>query len=311
MSQRFTLDDVRATYKVRDAWWTIFLVDPLAGRLVVPVANRTRITPNQLTVLAGLLGIGAATAFWQATVWWWVAGALLFHLSFVIDCMDGKIARLKGTGSYFGVWLDFLFDRVRDLICAIALFGGLERTTGQVGYLYIGIVFVSVNLFRYLDASAVAKVRLSMNEAIARASLEAGVPATNYLVPPNPDDVADGFAQGTPAAEAAVQVTGVHVPGLQQSFSRRFGWYYHFREWLLKHRVRTHLFSGIEYQMTVFVLAPILQSFWSSAVAVVTILGAVLLLLFEMTLVAKLWLSTREIDSLLDEIRAKGHAAGP
>jgi phosphatidylglycerophosphate synthase len=28
-----------------------------------------------------------------------VAGAVLFHLSFVIDCMDGKIARLNGTGS--------------------------------------------------------------------------------------------------------------------------------------------------------------------------------------------------------------------
>jgi hypothetical protein len=103
----------------------------------------------------------------------------------------------------------------------------------------------------------------------------------------------------------------VHVPGLQQTFERRFGWYYGFREWLLRHRVRTHLFSGIEYQMTVFVVAPILQAFWSSAVAVVTIAGAVLLLLFELTLVAKLWLSTREIDPLLDEIRSRGRTARP
>jgi len=311
MLQRFTLDDVRGTYKKRDAWWTIFLVDPLAGRLVVPVANRTNITPNQLTILAALLGIGAAASFWQATTWWFIAGAVLFHLSFVIDCMDGKIARLKGTGSYFGVWLDFLFDRVRDLICAIALFGGLERATGQVGYLYLGIIFVSVNLFRYLDAAAVARVRVSMNQAIARTCLEAGVPPTGYLKPPNPDDMADGLEQSTPPTQVAVQVTGVHVPGLQQSFGRRFGWYYGFREWLLKHRVRTHLFSGIEYQMTVLVVAPILQSFWSPAVAVLTILGALLLLLFEATLVAKLWLSTREIDPLLERIRTPGHDARP
>ena len=55
----FTLDDVRTlTYKARDAWWTVFLVDPLAGRLVVGLANRTSITPNQITWSAFLLGFG-------------------------------------------------------------------------------------------------------------------------------------------------------------------------------------------------------------------------------------------------------------
>ncbi|MFS2294977.1 MAG: CDP-alcohol phosphatidyltransferase family protein, partial [Actinomadura sp.] len=55
----FTLDDVRQrTYKARDAWWTVLLVDPLASRLVKFTANRTRITPNQLTVGALILGLG-------------------------------------------------------------------------------------------------------------------------------------------------------------------------------------------------------------------------------------------------------------
>ena len=94
----FTLAEIQErTYKKRDAWWTVFLVDPLAGRLVVWTANHTSITPNQLTFGAGLLGLGAAACFTQATWPWLVAGALLFHLSFVLDCMDGKIARLKGT----------------------------------------------------------------------------------------------------------------------------------------------------------------------------------------------------------------------
>ena len=124
----FTLAEIQErTYKKRDAWWTVFLVDPLAGRLVVWTANHTSITPNQLTFGAGLLGLGAAACFTQATWPWLVAGALLFHLSFVLDCMDGKIARLKGTGTVFGAWVDFVFDRIR-FACMMALLSASGST---------------------------------------------------------------------------------------------------------------------------------------------------------------------------------------
>src|SRR3712207_8819073 len=55
----------------------------------------------------------SAYSFWRAGYPWLLLGALLFHLSFVLDCMDGKIARLNGTGSPFGSWLDYVFDRLR------------------------------------------------------------------------------------------------------------------------------------------------------------------------------------------------------
>src|SRR6187549_2047332 len=92
MAQRFTLDEIRTrTYKDRDAWWTVWLVDPLASRLVWLVAPYRWITPNRLTFAAFLFGVGAAACYWQQTWGWLIAGAVLFHLSFVIDCMDGKI----------------------------------------------------------------------------------------------------------------------------------------------------------------------------------------------------------------------------
>ena len=89
---RFTLTQVKdETYKVKDAWWTVYLVDPLAGRLVVWTANRTALTPNQLTAGAGVFGLLSALAFLAPVFtagsgWpWLLAGALLFHLSFVLD----------------------------------------------------------------------------------------------------------------------------------------------------------------------------------------------------------------------------------
>ena len=102
----YTLEDARKTYKKRDSWWTVFLVDPIASRIMLPIANHTNFTPNQITVVAFILGLLSAACFLQGTSAFLIAGALLFHLSFILDCIDGKLARLKGSGTMFGMWLD-------------------------------------------------------------------------------------------------------------------------------------------------------------------------------------------------------------
>src|SRR3982751_6886689 len=127
------MDEIRQrTYKPKDAWWTVLLVDPIAARLVRIVAPYRGITPNILTIIATVIGLGAAGSFAMQTRWWLVAGALLFHVSFIVDCMDGKIARLNGTGSIFGAWFDFVFDRLRVFICSMTLLGGQYLYTGPV-----------------------------------------------------------------------------------------------------------------------------------------------------------------------------------
>src|SRR5690606_5240995 len=106
------------------------VVDPVAYRLVRLAARHDWITPNRLTVGAAAAGIGAAAAFAQGGRWWLVLGALAYHASFVIDCMDGKLARLKGTGTVYGQWLDFILDRLLVVVCAIALLGTQYAISG-------------------------------------------------------------------------------------------------------------------------------------------------------------------------------------
>src|SRR3954465_13443375 len=148
--------DVRSpTYKRRDAWWTVWLVDPLASRLVWLVSPFRWITPNLLPAAAFVIGLGSAAAFWQARhggYGWLLLGALLFHLSFVLDCMDGKIARLNGTGSVFGAWLDYVFDRLRVLGCAVGLFGGQYQQTHNFAYVWLAGLVIFMDMFRYLNA---------------------------------------------------------------------------------------------------------------------------------------------------------------
>ncbi len=267
---RVSLEEIRVrTYKPRDAWWTVLLVDPLASRLVRLVAPYRWITPNVLTVIATILGLLAAACFAGATRWWLVAGAVLFHISFVVDCMDGKIARLNGTGSLFGAWFDFVFDRLKAFVCALGLFGGQYQATGRPVFLWLLSVVIFLDLFRYLNGSQVGKVRLEMREKL---------------------DVARGRL-ATDEEDLARLSAGA------KSTKRKVG------EWLRLRRIRTHLFSGIEYEMFVFIVAPL-----TGLIISVSVASGVLLLFFEFWLVAKLYQETRGFGAKLAAAEAEGAA---
>jgi phosphatidylglycerophosphate synthase len=159
-----SLAQVRATYKQRDAWWTVLLVDPLASRLVRIAAPTGWITPTRLTLTAFLLGIAAGAAFLVGSAGWLIAGAALYHAGFVIDCMDGKLARLRGAESVFGSWLDFLLDRVRVFLCIVALFGGQFRQTGNALFLLVATGAVFLALFGYLNGAETDKASARIRE---------------------------------------------------------------------------------------------------------------------------------------------------
>ncbi|MBD2896051.1 CDP-alcohol phosphatidyltransferase family protein [Spirillospora sp. NPDC000708] len=313
----FTLDDVRQrTYKARDAWWTVLLVDPLAARLVKFTANRTRITPNQLTVGALILGLGAGACFAVASWPWLLAGAVLYHLSFTLDCMDGKIARLKGTGSVFGAWLDYIFDRVRVLACAIALMAGQYAATGNVAYVWTALGVVFLDMLRYMDALEIYKVRSQMRTTLLEArreaeTLEAAVRRADGGQGGLPD--AGEVGADLRSAEGALgtdpemeeQVVGDTERAnadLQAGFYKRFPWYIRIRNVLLRGRIRPHLISGIEFQMGVFIVAPVIAAAVPGAIIPVVCVSAAGMLAFELFIIYKFWLSSRDYSRSLAKL---------
>jgi phosphatidylglycerophosphate synthase len=90
-----------------DAWWTVLAIDPFAVRLVRLVSPVAWITPMRLTAVAHLLGVVTAVLFATGQI---VLGAVLYEIRFVIDCMDGKLARRRRTTSAVGAYLDFVGD---------------------------------------------------------------------------------------------------------------------------------------------------------------------------------------------------------
>ncbi|WP_239589942.1 CDP-alcohol phosphatidyltransferase family protein [Streptomyces aureoverticillatus] len=310
----------RITQKKRDAWWTVMLVDPLATPLVRLTARYTRITPNQITWGAFVLGLASSVCFAFGDWRWLVLGAVIYHFSFVLDCMDGKVARLTGTGSVFGAWLDFVFDRIRVMVCGVALMGGQYARTHDETYIWLAVAVVFLDTLRYINSLEIFKIRHTMRKQIKarvraarRAENAAELAFMEDLLRDNPEadveqDLERAKAEGTPSAEVAAfeadSAVGARrkaqVIDLHQEFRGKFPAYLRARSFLLRHRIRTHLVSGIEFQMGVFIVGPLFD-----AVVPVTIVSGALLLVFELAIVYKLLLSTRDFSRTLDSFEQR------
>lgn len=340
--RKFTLQDVHQAYKSKDAWWTVLLVDPIASRLVVPVANYTNITPNQISIVSFILGVIAAYNFYLGTGLALITGAILYHISFILDCMDGKIARLKGTGSMFGVLLDIMLDHIRVVICGVALTIGQFQLTGDHTFLLLATLFIFVYFFRHYNALTLYKLRRQMRSRIKNAKAkrrkaERALARVHWLhieewiddehaAAPLLTDMGGGVPRGPSQnlkkavqrkVESLVEKSDKELPSkpaevaehdpaaipkknkidLQQGFKSKFSWYLKIRDILLKNRIRMHLFSGIEYQMFIFVVAPII-----GFIPQIMFFGSIVLFMFEMAIIYKLWLSTKDFEKELAKV---------
>ncbi|HWJ55974.1 MAG TPA: CDP-alcohol phosphatidyltransferase family protein, partial [Vicinamibacterales bacterium] len=81
----------------------------------------TNVTPNQMTVVANVIGALGVFFVWQGS---WAAlalGAFLVQMQSILDGCDGEIARLKFAGSKMGEWLDNVLDDGVNVAYGLAL----------------------------------------------------------------------------------------------------------------------------------------------------------------------------------------------
>ncbi len=87
-------------------------------------------TVSAMSLFVSLLGLATVATGGGLNL---VVGALLVHLGLVLDHADGQVARLRGMGSTWGMYLDMVIDRIVEtgLIVATvaAALGGLEGPT--------------------------------------------------------------------------------------------------------------------------------------------------------------------------------------
>ena len=120
-------------FDVNEIWYFM-------NRWVVHLLYPTSITPNQITFLSLIFGLASAgfyvSGIPDALVW----GAIFLYGKVFLDNVDGNLARVRGTTSRFGRFLDSLADFLVTVLVYIAVTMYLVRTTGVQEYWVLGLL---------------------------------------------------------------------------------------------------------------------------------------------------------------------------
>jgi CDP-diacylglycerol--glycerol-3-phosphate 3-phosphatidyltransferase len=122
------------------------VADPVARLLL-----RARLQPNQLTVLGLVVSLIAAHSFSQGRL---RTAALLLALAGLCDFFDGAVARLSGSVSEFGAFLDSVVDRYSDLVVLMGIVILYERADDFTGLFFTMLAVVGTIMTSYTRARA-------------------------------------------------------------------------------------------------------------------------------------------------------------
>ena len=133
----------------------------LAGRMLLPLALKAKVSANMVSVAGLAVGTGAALAYlgWRdpalATL-----GFLLTIAWLVFDGLDGMVARATGTASPLGRFMDGLCDHGVFLILYLALGASIDTPEAWITGTIAGFVHgVQANLFESERARYQRRVR--------------------------------------------------------------------------------------------------------------------------------------------------------
>lgn len=149
--QRMTLEQLEAQCQKLDHrrlgnWMARHVARPMALR-VTQVLAPWGFRANVATACAMLSAVAASAAFAIGTRWAFVAGAALLQLWYLLDHVDGQLARLRRTESLDGVALDYLMHHGVHFLLPLAISHGLFVATTESLWLWLGVAWSGSLLF--------------------------------------------------------------------------------------------------------------------------------------------------------------------
>jgi phosphatidylglycerophosphate synthase len=130
----------RLNYQPLGRFWAFPLAEKLAS-----VLELSQFRPNMLTLAAACLMLGAAAivASGGTGIFAQFMTALALAAALVLDTADGRLARLQGTASPFGRWLDHVLDELCDVSLHGCIAWSMFRATSLPIWLVVGLVYAS------------------------------------------------------------------------------------------------------------------------------------------------------------------------
>jgi CDP-alcohol phosphatidyltransferase len=166
----------RRSYQPLGKYWAF----PLARRLAEGLCP-TSVTPNTLTLSAGTLMLSAASMIAIGLDGWIgrVTVASSLALALVLDTADGRLARLQGTSSAFGRWLDQVLDELADMALHAAIAWAAFNRDGRPLWLLLAIIYASGKYLFVIQSLLGDELERSTGSALAL------MPAAGHEPEPN------------------------------------------------------------------------------------------------------------------------------
>lgn len=121
----------------------------------------TPVTPNFMSFLSFLTGLGAGIAFLKGQN---LLGGILTQIASIMDGVDGDLARLKRMVSPFGAFFDAVLDRYADAAIVLGMTWWTIQHEDFAGTWLVGILALLGSLMvSYSRARAEASLRTESN----------------------------------------------------------------------------------------------------------------------------------------------------
>ncbi len=108
------------------------------------------LTPNRLTALSFATGLAAGVCILAAEPIYFFIAAFLINFSHVLDCMDGQMAKYRGTSSRFGNYFDKVTDQVKVFVWfAAASYASFNQTQSVTPVIlgFTGVCFYYLRVY--------------------------------------------------------------------------------------------------------------------------------------------------------------------
>lgn len=139
----------------KEEYWSFYVVRPISIYISLFITNKTKLSPNALTIIGIAFGLLSAAFFMLGSPAAVLIGCAFYQASYLIDCLDGEVARIVKKTSNFGIWLDIGLNYAQALSFLGIVYGLLKESPAAAAALYVAFFSILATIQASDSASLV------------------------------------------------------------------------------------------------------------------------------------------------------------
>ncbi len=130
--------------------WLDFFSKIVTNILTWINVNFVKLTPNQITLFSLPFGLLSGYFFFNGYL---LGGAIFYFVRYCLDCVDGRTARVTGTSSNFGAFLDNYSGIISFFFVVIGFTFGQYVQTKDIFWLFSSPIILFLYQFHFIEVS--------------------------------------------------------------------------------------------------------------------------------------------------------------